>query len=134
MVERGASEQETSRTRGLAGRLVGVLIAPHTVYSDVAANPQWLGELLVVLVATVAPMSWLLSTSTGQRAGVDQLLQTFEAFGRTVSDAEYHTMQRMAPYFVYAAAVLQVIFLPLSALAVAAAAFAIYKRSRRWAP
>jgi hypothetical protein len=130
MVDTRASEQETSRTRGLAGRLLGVLIAPHAAYSEVVASPHWVGAFLVVLIATVTPMSWLLSTTTGQRAGVDELLQMFEAFGRTVSDAEYQTMQRMAPYFVYAAAVLQTIFLPLFALAVAGLAYAILNGTR----
>jgi hypothetical protein len=79
-----------------------------------------------VLALSIAPASWLLSTEVGQRAVIDQQLQTFESFGRTVSDQQYQQMERMAPYAVYFAAVSQIIFLPLITLVIAGIAFAIF--------
>jgi hypothetical protein len=82
--------------------------------------------LVVVLVATILPTAWLLSTDVGKRAVLDQQLQTLEALGRTVTDAQYQQMERMAPYSVYFAAVGQIIMLPLVTLVVAGLAIAIF--------
>jgi membrane protein insertase Oxa1/YidC/SpoIIIJ len=112
--------------RGLAARILGVLTSPRTTYADVAAHPRWLGVLVVVLIATILPTAWLLSTSVGQRAVIDQQLQTLEAFGRNVTDEQLQQMERMAPYSIYFAAVSQIIFLPLVTLVIAGVAFAIF--------
>jgi hypothetical protein len=80
----------------------------------------------VVLATTIATSSLLLSTEVGQRAVIDQQLQTLEGFGRTVSDAQLQQMERMAPYSIYFAAVSQIIFLPLVALVIAGIAIAIF--------
>lgn len=112
--------------RGLAARILGVLTSPRATYADVAAHPRWLGVLVVVLIATILPTAWLLSTSVGQRAVIDQQLQTMEAFGRNVTDAQLQQMERMAPYSIYFAAVSQMVFLPLVTLVIAGVAFAIF--------
>jgi hypothetical protein len=112
--------------RGLAGRVLGVLTSPRATYADIAARPTCLGVLLFVLVMTIAPIMWLLSTEVGQRAVIDQQLQTAEAFGVTISDAQYAQFQRMAPYARYFAAASQIVALPLIALVVAGIAFAIF--------
>jgi hypothetical protein len=104
-----------------------VLTSPHAAYGEIVASPQWLGALVVVLAATIAPTSWLLSTGIGQRAGIDQLLQTSEAFGRPVNDAEYQAIEGIAPYFAYLAAIFQMIFVPLVALVVAGIAFGVLR-------
>jgi hypothetical protein len=112
--------------RGLAARILGVLTSPRATYADVAAHPRWLGVLVVVLIATILPTAWLLSTSVGQRAVIDQQLQTLEAFGRNVTDAQLQQMEQMAPYSIYFAAVSQIVFLPLVTLVIAGVAFAIF--------
>jgi hypothetical protein len=126
MVETVSSQPGTRPERGLAARVIGVLTSPRATYAEVAAHPRWVGVLLVVLVATILPTAWLLSTDVGQRAVVDQQLQTLEAFGRTVSDAQLQQMQRMAPFAVYFSAVGTIIFLPLAALVVSGIAVAIF--------
>jgi Yip1-like protein len=126
MVDTISSQPASAPARGLAGRIIGVLTSPRATYADVAAHPRWLGVLLVVLVTTIALSSLLLSTEVGQRAVIDQQLQTLEGFGRTVSDAQLQQMERMAPYSVYFAAAGQIIFLPLMALAIAGIAIAIF--------
>jgi hypothetical protein len=116
--------------RGLAGRVVGVLTSPRATYADIAARPASLGVLAVVLVATLVPLMWLLSTAVGQRAVIDQQLQTVEAFGGAVSDAQYAQLERMAPYARYFAAATQIVGLPLMVLLVAGVAFAIFNGAR----
>lgn len=126
MVDTRSSQPASPPARGLAARVIGVLTSPRATYADVAVHPRWLGVLVVVLIATIVPTAWLLSTDVGQRAVIDQWLQTLEAFGRTVSDAQYEQMDRMAPYSVYVAAVSQIVFLPVVALVVAGIVIAIF--------
>ena len=126
MVDTPSSQSTSLPARGLAARVIGVLTSPRITYADVAAHPSWLGVLLVVLAITIASSSWLLSTEVGQRAVIDQQLQTLEGFGRTISDEQYRQMERMAPYSVYFAAVTQVVFMPLVALAIAGVVIAIF--------
>lgn len=126
MVDTRSSQPASPPARGLAARVIGVLTSPRATYADVAAHPRWPGVLVVVLIATIVPTAWLLSTDVGQRATIDQQLQTLEAFGRTISDAQYQQMERMAPYSVYFAAVSRIIFLPLVALAIAGITIAIF--------
>ncbi|HEY3043149.1 MAG TPA: YIP1 family protein [Vicinamibacterales bacterium] len=126
MVDTLSSQPPSAPARGLAVRVFGVLTSPRATYADIAARPRWLGALIVVLVMTIVPSSWLLSTEVGQRAVIDQQLQTLEAFGRTVNDQQLQQMERMAPYSVYFAAAGQIISLPLVSLVIAGIAFAIF--------
>jgi len=112
--------------RGFAGRVFGVLTSPRATYADIAARPAWFGALLLVLFVTIAPLFWLLSTEMGQRAVIDQQMQVFEAFGRTVTDAQYRQLEQMAPYSRYFAAGSQIVGFPLTALVVAGLAFAVF--------
>lgn len=113
-------------SRGLIARVAGVLTSPRATYADIAARPASVGVLLVVLVTTVAPVMWILSTEVGQRAVLDQQLQVMEAFGRTVSDQQYERMAQMAPYARYFAATGHVVGLPVVVAGVSAVAFAIF--------
>ena len=126
MVETLSSPAASAPARGLAARVIGVLTSPRATYADVAAHPRWFGALIVVLATTIAASSVLLSTEVGQRAVIDQQLQGVEAFGRTITDAQFQQMERTAPYFVYFAAFFQIVFMPLVALAVAGIAIAIF--------
>ena len=126
MVDTLSSQPASVPARGLAARVFGVLSSPRATYADVAAHPRWFGVLVVVLVATILPTAWFLSTEIGQRAVIDQQLQTVEAFGGTISDQQYQQMERMAPYSIYFAAVSQIVGLPLMTLIIAGVAFAIF--------
>jgi hypothetical protein len=117
---------EAAPPRRLARRLVGVVTSPRATYADVAARPQWLGALIVVVAICASSTMWLLSTEVGQQAALDQQLQTLEAFGQTLSDEQYQRLQQTAPLFRYAAAGGQLVGLPLSALVVAGIAFAVF--------
>jgi hypothetical protein len=126
MVEATSSQPAAPSERGFVARVLGVLTSPRATYADVAARPHWLGVLIVVLIATIAPTTWLLSTAVGQRALIDGQLETFEAFGRTITDQQYQQLERVAPYTPYITAVGQVVFQPLAALVVSAVAFAVF--------
>ena len=126
MVDTLSAQLAATPARGLARRIFGVLTSPRATYADVTAHPRWLGALVVVVATTIASSTWLLSTDVGQRAVIDQQLQTAEAFGRPITDAQYEQLKRFAPYSVYFAAASQIIFLPLMALVIAGIAFAIF--------
>jgi Yip1-like protein len=116
----------TAGRRGLASRTLGVLTSPRATYAAVAADPRSAGILAVVLVATIVPLAWLLSTDVGRQAAVDQQLQTLEAFGRTVSDQEFEGMQRLAPYAAYFGGVGQFVGLLVSVGVVSGVMYAIF--------
>jgi len=126
MVDTLTSQPASPPAQGLVARVFGVLISPRATYADVAAHPRSLGVLLVVLTISIASSTWFLSTEVGQRAGIDQNLQTMESFGQTVSDEQLRRMEQMAPYAKYFAAAAQLVFVPLVTLVVAGIAFAIF--------
>src|SRR5579862_4452758 len=84
--------------RGLAARVVGILTSPRDTYADIAARPQWFGLAAVVLVFAIVSFAALMSTDVGQRAALDQQIQTFEGFGRSLNPAQYQMLQRSVAY------------------------------------
>src|SRR5260370_666366 len=83
----------------------------RAAYAAVAARPRVLGALAVVLAVIVTATFLFLSTDVGQQASLDDNVRRMESFGRTVSDAQYAQMERMAPYSRYFAAGFQLIFM-----------------------
>jgi len=120
------AEATGTRSMSLPARMVGVILSPRATYAAVAARPRVLGALAVVLTVIVAATFLFLSTDVGQQASLDDNVRRMEAFGRTVSDAQYAQMEQMAPYSRYFAAVFQLILMPILALIVAALAYAVF--------
>jgi len=120
------SDQTATGSKSLAARIVGVLFAPRATYADVAARPRVLGALACVLAIIVAATFVFLSTDVGQQASLDNQVRQMESFGRTMSDAQYAQMERMAPYSRYFAAGFQLVLMPIMALIVAGVAFAVF--------
>jgi len=120
------AEATGSRSMSLPARMVGVILSPRATYAAVAARPRVLGALAVVLTVIVAATFLFLSTDVGQQASLDDNVRRMEAFGRTVSDAQYAQMEQMAPYSRYFAAVFQLILMPVLALIVAGLAYAVF--------
>jgi hypothetical protein len=110
----------------LPARMVGVIFSPRATYAAVAARPRVFGALAVVLTVIVAATFLFLSTDVGQQASLDDNVRRMEAFGRTVSDAQYAQMEQMAPYSRYFAAIFQLILMPILALIVAGLAYAVF--------
>jgi hypothetical protein len=105
--------------KGLIGRTVGVLTSPRDTYAGIIARPRWFSLAVVVLVLAIIPSAVLMSTAVGQRALLDQQVQTIEAFGGTVTGQQYQFLQRNASFGPYLSVVGTIVALPLAALVVA---------------
>jgi hypothetical protein len=120
------AEPTGSRSMNLPARMAGVIFSPRATYAAVAARPRVLGALAVVLAVIVTATFLFLSTDVGQQASLDDNVRRMESFGRTVNDAQYAQMERMAPYSRYFAAVFQLILMPTMALIVAGLAYVVF--------
>ena len=120
------TEPKAAGSMSAVARVVGVVFSPRAVYADVSARPRVLGALALVVGIIVIATYAFLSTEVGQQASFENQIQQIQAFGRTVSDAQYAQMERMAPYSKYFAAGAQIVFTPIMALIVAALAFAVF--------
>jgi Yip1-like protein len=112
--------------RSLPARLAGVIFSPRATYADVAARPRVAGMLALVLVIIVCATFAFLSTGVGQQASVDNQVRQMEAFGRTISDAQYARMEQMAPIARWIAAGFQMVTTPVLALMIAGLAYAVF--------
>jgi hypothetical protein len=112
--------------RSLPARFAGVIFSPRATYADVAPRPRIAGMLALVLAIIVSATFAFLSTEVGQQASLDNQIRQMESFGRTVTDAQYTQMERMAPFARYFAAGFQLLLTPILALIVAGLAFAVF--------
>jgi Yip1-like protein len=126
MTQTVTPEPSAAVSNNVLARLVAVVFSPRSAYAAVAARPRVLGALVVVLAIIVSATFTFLSTDVGQQASLANQVQQMESFGRTVTDAQYAQMERMAPYSRYFAAGAQLIVTPIMALIVAGLAFAVF--------
>jgi hypothetical protein len=110
----------------LPARFVGVITSPRETLSAVVAQPRWLGMLLLTAIVSAAAMAWFASTEVGQQAMLDQQVATTEAFGGTVSDAQYARMEEMARYMGIIQGATILIMSPLMAALVAGILFGAF--------
>src|SRR3954468_12863280 len=96
--------QDDAPKAGLGTRLIGVVFAPRDAYTAVAANPRWLGAMLVCGLVYIAAQVIFLSTEVGQNASLDQQLSVMKALGLTVTDQMVQQMQSRLPDAPYSAA------------------------------
>lgn len=82
-------------------RVAGVLIRPRGTLADVAASPRWATLWVAILAIWAVCGAWLLSTPVGRQALVDERVRVVEAFGGTVSDADYAALQASPPWSAY---------------------------------
>ena len=121
-----AEQTKATGSKSLPARMAGVLLSPRVTYADIAARPRVLGALTFVLAVIVTATFVFLSSEVGQQASLDNQVRQMESFGRTVSDAQYQQMERMAPLARYFAAGFQLVLTPIMALIVAGVAFAVF--------
>jgi hypothetical protein len=126
MVDTLPLQPASAPARGLAARIIGVVVSPRATYADVASRPRWLGVLLVVLAITIACSSWILSTDVGQRAVIDQQMAAAESFGRTITNEQFERLKQFAPYSKYFAAASTIVLVPVITLAISGIAIAIF--------
>jgi len=82
-----------TRTPGLVQRLVGVLFSPRATFASIVQDPRPLGALLVVCLCVAGASGWLVSTSVGQQAVLEQQVDAMQSFGITVSDEMYTQLE-----------------------------------------
>jgi hypothetical protein len=126
MAQTTTIDAATTSGKGLPARFAGVIFSPRATYADVAARPRVLGMVSVVPAIVVCAMFAFLSTDVGQQAALDNLVRQLEAFGRTISDAQYARMEQAAPYARWIAGGVQLAAMPIAALIVAALAYGVF--------
>lgn len=82
-------------------RIAGVLTHPRSTMATLAVAPTWLTAWAVVLVVWLAPAGWLLSTSVGRQALVDERVRQVEAFGGQIDDQAYEGLRLSPPWPAY---------------------------------
>lgn len=96
---------------GLLSRAVGIFLAPKATFEKLLPGPKVLGAILVtgILIGLAQALPRL--TERGLQAALDAQVQQTERFsGRPVTDEQYATMRRMAPYQTYGTLVAAPVF------------------------
>ena len=57
--------------KGLFERIVGILFSPRETFAAIVARPRTLPMLVVVILLTVVPTGWFMSTAVGRQAALD---------------------------------------------------------------
>ena len=98
-----ADRTDTGRSAGagLGVRFFGILVSPRATYERVAADPNWIGILVLSLGCVAATTTVFLSTEVGQRAVLEQQIQGMQNFGMIVTDDVYARLEENAPNAVY---------------------------------
>jgi Yip1 domain len=78
----------TPVSKGLFGRVVGVLISPRDTYADIARRPTWVGIWLIVVVVTTVCAGWLSSTPVGRRAAIEETTKVTTGLGIQIPQAQ----------------------------------------------
>lgn len=119
-------DQAPPVTAGLASRLIGVVFAPRDAYTAVAANPRWLGAMLVSGVIFLAANVIFLSTEVGRNLVLDQQLQVLRAFGANVTPDMVQQMEARLAYAPYTTAASLLVGIPLFSAMVAGLLLAVF--------
>jgi len=101
-------------------RIAGVLWHPRSTMAALIAAPFWLSAWALVLLAWLVPAGWLLSTSVGRQALIDERVRQVEAFGGRIDDAAYATLRQSPPQAAYFTSGGRLLLAPPVTLAVAA--------------
>lgn len=99
--------------QGLLTRVIGVIFSPREAFAAVAARPTWLGAVTIAVLISGAAQFFLLSTDVGKELALDQQVSTMEAFGVTISDEAYATMEQSMENARYTGPIFTIIFTPL---------------------
>lgn len=83
-------------------RIADLLWQPRSTMAALVARPQFLLPWLLVLAIWLVPAAWLLSTSVGRQAVVDEQVRMTESFGGQIDDAAYEQLRQSPPWSIYA--------------------------------
>lgn len=81
--------------------VVRVLWQPRATMAEVTRRPAFIMTWIVLLLVSTLCGGWLLSTTIGQQALVDERVQMVEAVGGRVDDAAYARLQANPPLLAY---------------------------------
>jgi hypothetical protein len=101
-------------------RLVGVVWRPRTILTALVERPVWVGAWAFILIFWAVLGGWLLSTDMGRQALIDERVRVVEAFGGSVSDAQYRALLAQPPWWVYGTSGGRFLLNPVMTLAAAA--------------
>jgi len=126
MTPADAVQQPVAAPQSLPARVVGVLTSPGDTFRSVAADPRWLGVMLLTTLVVAGLWFWFLSTESGQAAMLDQQVRQIEAWGQTVSDQQYTGIQQSLPFMRYIVSGTTLVIGPLMTLITAGLLFAVF--------
>jgi hypothetical protein len=117
MTETSAGSGTAPARPGLAARLVGTLFSPKDTFAAVSARPRWFGAVAIAVLISGAAQFALLSTDVGQQLALDQQVGYMEAFGQTVTDEQYASIEQgIQTWGRYTGPLATVFFTPLALL------------------
>jgi hypothetical protein len=111
---------------GLPARLAGVILSPQATFERIGARPRWLGALAVVALVVAGVNYAFLQTDVGRMALLDQQVRQMEAFGMTVSAAQYDEMQRNIGVAVLFGGVGPLVMIPIVTMALAGLLYGVF--------
>lgn len=120
MSESARAGDETQGERVIR-RLAGVIVRPRATLAQVIQAQTWAATWLLLLMVWAVCGGALLATDVGRQAVVDERVRAIEAFGGTVTDAEYASFQAHPPWWVYLVSGSRALLLPPMTWLVAAA-------------
>jgi hypothetical protein len=124
-----AADTTTAATgsKGLVGRLVGVVFSPRATYADVAARPRWFATFLAVYLIAASVATAFMTTEVGRNAIIDQQVTQSEQWtGRPMNQQQLDRLETMSKYFVYTTPIFQLVFFIVAPLMIGGIALAIF--------
>src|SRR3990172_2576131 len=104
---------------GLLSRVAGIVGAPGDPFGHISRDPRPRGMLAFVSPGSAAVRTAFFATETGRLAWLDTTVSQQESFGRTISDAQYAGMERIAGWLVYIVPAYTLVVGPLVSVVIA---------------
>jgi hypothetical protein len=111
----------------LMSRVIGVITSPRETFEKIVEAPRVAGALALVALVGALTIGGYLSTTKGQQAWLDQSVEQTEAWtGQPMTDEQYASQEKLAPYAGYMAAAQMIVSIPLMALITGGILYAIF--------
>jgi hypothetical protein len=78
---------------GLLARFAGVIFSPRETFEHIAADPRWLGALVLILAIMGGVSFAFMSTETGREAVLAKQMDSMEAFGMEITPEVEATLE-----------------------------------------
>jgi hypothetical protein len=111
---------------GLVSRFIGVLTSPKATFEAVAANPKWLGMLVLTTLIVAVGVTLPMTTDAGRKAALDNQVQQMENFGMQVNDQMYADMSRRIAFAAYTTFISILIIGPVISVILAGILFGVF--------